>query len=175
MAADTTDLFFHPVRLRVIQLMLGGQPWTTSQLAAALADVPQATLYRHVAILAEADVLNTVDERRVRGSVERTYVLGEGVGTLGADELRAMPPESHRRAFSAFVAGLLDQFDRYTQAPNIDLERDGVSYRQTALWLTDAELFDLAGEIHASISRRARNTEQGGRSRRLLTQIVLPG
>ena len=40
-----------------------------------LPDIPQATLYRHIAVLADAEVLEVADERRVRGAVERSYRL----------------------------------------------------------------------------------------------------
>lgn len=39
------DLLLHPVRLRVVQALLG-QEMTPQQLVDALGDVPQATLYR---------------------------------------------------------------------------------------------------------------------------------
>ena len=38
----------------------------------------------------------------------------------------------------AFVAGLLGDFDRYLARGDIDLLRDGVSYRLAGLWLDDA-------------------------------------
>jgi hypothetical protein len=49
-----------------------------------------------------------------------------------------------------------------------------VSYRQLALWLTDAELSDLADEVGQCIARRAANRPGGGRTRRLISQIVIP-
>lgn len=45
--SDVARLIGHPVRLRVI-IALGGRTLTTKQLAEALPDVAQATLYRHV-------------------------------------------------------------------------------------------------------------------------------
>jgi len=47
-------------------------------------------------------------------------------------------PEDHRQAFIAFVAGLLSDFDRYlARDQEVDLLRDGVSYRLMGLWLAD--------------------------------------
>lgn len=48
----TADLILHPVRLRIVRAFLSGRPLTTSALGAELADVPPASLYRHVARLA---------------------------------------------------------------------------------------------------------------------------
>src|SRR5215467_1711411 len=52
----SADLLLHPVRLRIVQAFLGDRALTTSALAGELADVPPASLYRHVAKLVRAGV-----------------------------------------------------------------------------------------------------------------------
>ena len=71
----SADLLLHPVRLRIVKAFLGERALTTGQLAEELEDVPSGSLYRHVALLVKAGVLQVVAERRVRGAVERTYML----------------------------------------------------------------------------------------------------
>ena len=90
-------------------------------------------------------MLSVVSERRVRGALERTYVLRLAAATINLDELERMSREDHRQAFMAFVAGLLGAFDRYLSHDNIDLLRDGVTYRMAGLWLDDAELAEASG------------------------------
>src|SRR3984957_15691289 len=110
---DSADLLLHPVRLRIIQAFLGDRALTTSQLASELSDVPAGSLYRHVALLADAGVLQVVAERRVRGVVERTYTIRLASAHIGPAEAAAMTPAEHKQAFMAFTAGLLADFDRY--------------------------------------------------------------
>src|SRR5437763_14481121 len=109
----TANLLLHPVRLRIVEAFLGDRALTTSDLAAELADVPSASLYRHVARLVDAGVLAVVAERRVRGALERTYVLRLSPATVGLDEVAAMSADDHRQALKAFVAGPLGASDRY--------------------------------------------------------------
>src|SRR3712207_9495280 len=71
----TADLLLHPVRLRIVQAFLGDRTLTTADLRTELTDVPAATLYRHVGVLAEAGVLVVVGERGVRRAAERGYRL----------------------------------------------------------------------------------------------------
>ncbi len=71
----SADLLLHPVRLRVVQVLLGDRVLTTGELHEELPDVPAATLYRHVGLLADAGVLAIVSERKVRGAAERRYRL----------------------------------------------------------------------------------------------------
>jgi DNA-binding transcriptional ArsR family regulator len=174
MPSPTTDLLLHPVRLRLLQSLLGGEELTTSELASRLPDVPAATLYRHVARLADAGVLQVVRERAVRGTVERTFALDLAATQVREEELRTMTRDEHRQAFTVFVAGLLGAFDRYLDHDDLDLVRDGVSYRQTALWLSDAELEDLVSELGERVRRRMAQRPAPGRTRRLLTTVLLP-
>ena len=127
--ASSADLLLHPVRLRIVQAFRGDRELTTLQLSAELSDVPAASLYRHVARLVDADVLQVVAERRVRGAVEQTYVLRPAAASISADEIAKMSAENHRQAFMALVAGLLADADRYLQCPRIDPLRDGGSYQ----------------------------------------------
>lgn len=176
----TADLLLHPVRLRVVQALLGDRALTTGELHAELPDVPAATLYRHVGVLAGAGVLQVVAERRVRGSTERTYRLVADAASVGPEEAATMTAEEHRRAFGTFVAALLADFDRWVDraadAPGgLDPARDGVGYRVAGLWLDDEEFTGLLEEVRQVLRARMANEPGGHRVRRLVGTVFLPG
>ena len=171
----SADLLLHPVRLRIIQAFLGDRALTTGELRAELPDVSPASLYRHVAMLVGAGVLSVAAERRVRGAIERTYVLRVAAATINLDEVERMSHEDHRQAFMAFVAGLLGDFDRYLARDNVDVLRDGVGYRIAGLWLDEAENAELARELTRVIQPRLANGPRPGRRRRILGTVMLLG
>lgn len=171
----SADLLLHPVRLRILQSFLGDRALTTSQLSAELADVPPASLYRHVARLVDGGVLQVVAERRVRGAVERTYVLRLASARVGPDELAAMSIDDLRQMFTAFVAGLLGDIERYLRRGDVDLLRDRVSFGVEGLWLDDAEYLELLIDLYRVLDSRRRNMPGQGRHRRLLASMLLPG
>jgi DNA-binding transcriptional ArsR family regulator len=171
----TADLLLHPVRLRIVQAFLGDRALTTSALAAELSDIPPASLYRHVAKLVDAGVLAVVAERRVRGALERTYVLRLSAAAIGPDELAEMSVEDHRQAFMAFVAALLGDYDRYLASGDIDLIRDGVTYRIAGLWLDDSEFLAMMRDLTKVLAARLTNAPKPGRTRRILGYVLLPG
>jgi hypothetical protein len=171
----SADLLLHPVRLRIVQAFLGDRALTTTELRTELPDVPAASLYRQVARLVDGGVLAVVAERRVRGAVERTYVLRTSAASVGLDELATMTPDEHRQAFLAYVAGLIGDFDRYLAQGDIDLLRDGVSYRLAGMWLDDAELTELARELITAVQPRLANAPRAGRKRRIFATVLLPG
>jgi hypothetical protein len=173
----SADLLLHPVRLRVVQAFLGDRVLTTTDLRAELPDVPAASLYRHVGVLAEAGVLTVVGERKVRGAAERSYRLVTEAASVGAGDAAAMSPEQHRRAFATFVAGLLADFDRYLDRSGADPDfaRDGVGYRHVALWQTDEEFTAFLGELRALLRERMAAGPGNGRRRRIVSTVLLPG
>jgi hypothetical protein len=172
---SSADLLLHPVRLRIVQAFLGDRALTTAQLSSELSDVPAASLYRHVARLVDAGVLQVVAERRVRGAVERTYVLRTVAASIGLDEIASMSIEEHRQAFMAFVAGLLADADRYLQRENFDPLRDGVGYRIAGMWLDDAEYADMLRDLVRVLQPRLANAPRKGRRRRILGTVLLLG
>jgi len=172
---SSADLLLHPVRLRIVQAFLGDRALTTGELRRELPDVPAGSLYRHVARLVDAGVLSVVGERRVRGAVERTYVLRAAAARIGLDELAKMTPEEHRQAFLAFVAGLIGDAERYLARGDVDPLRDGASYNLAGLWLDDAEFSDFMRELLTVIQPRVANAPKPGRRRRILATVLLPG
>jgi hypothetical protein len=170
----SADLLLHPVRLRIVKAFLGDRALTTSQLAAELDDVPSGSLYRHVALLTEAGVLQVVAERRVRGAVERTYTLRLFAARIDPAEARAMTAEQHSEAFTAYVAGMLADADRYLASSPEDPIRDGADYQVGALWLTDAEFAELLRDLSIVFRPRLANPPGKGRRRRMVYTAFLP-
>jgi Helix-turn-helix domain len=171
----SADLLLHPVRMRIVHAFLGDRALTTSQLRSELPDVPAGSLYRHVAKLVEGGVLNIVGERRVRGAVERTYVLRTSAARVNLDEVAKMTPDELRQIFLAFIAGLIGDFDRYLSRGDVDPVRDGADFRIAGMWLDDAEFIQLLQELMRVLQPRIANPPKPGRTRRILTTVLLPG
>jgi predicted DNA-binding transcriptional regulator YafY len=161
--------------LRILKAFLGDRALTTGQLAAELEGVAPASLYRHVALLVRAGVLQVVAERRVRGSVERTYTLRLLAASVGPDEAAQMTVEEHAQAFRVFVAGLVADFDEYLARGTPDFGRDGVGYSGGAMWLTDAEYAEFVRGVAALVQPRFANAPAKGRRRRMVYSVFLPG
>jgi hypothetical protein len=170
----SADLLLHPVRLRIVKAFLGDRALTTKQLAAELPDVPAGSLYRHVARLTDAGVLQVVAERRVRAVIERTYTLRMYAAQMQPEEIAAMTPNEHANAFLAYVAGLLGDFDRYIATEPEHPGEDGAGYRVAAMWLTDTELAEYMRDLARISQARLANAPAEGRRRRTLYTVLLP-
>lgn len=173
---DTAQLL-HPVRVRVVQRMLGGRQLTTAQLSQELPDVPTATLYRHIAALAGGGILRVVEQRQVRGGTERTYALNEPALRPPPREDAALTSEQHLAGITAVLAGVLGDAERYldrTTEPG-QHRSDQLGYQQLALWLTDDEFAGLVQAMNTVLGPLLANSPGPGRTRRLLTTLIIPG
>lgn len=174
MASTRADVLLHPLRLRIMQAFIGGEHRTTAELAQVLDDVPQASLYRHIAVLANAGVLQVVEERRVKGAMERVYALRQQGVVLTADELAGASPDDHLRYFVTFAGTLIGDFSRYLSRPQIDLEADGVGYRTVGLHLDDEEFAEFVRRLRELEREMAARRPRSGRRRRLFATVLLP-
>lgn len=160
--------------MRILQCFTGQRPITAQRLHELLPDVPQATLYRHLNKLTEAGLLTIINKRKVRGATEKTFALSEQNMHVLPAELAMLSREEHLRYFSAFLAAVISDFQRYLQQDQIDLIADGVGYRQVSLYLSDEEFVQLAQNINAAILPAIKNEPAPGRRLRKLTSIVIP-
>ena len=59
------EIVMKPARQRIFQYFLLHETGTVKEVKKALSDVPNASLYRHIKILADNSILMVVDENRI--------------------------------------------------------------------------------------------------------------
>lgn len=173
MEKNKLDLVLHPVRMRII-MALAGQARTSAEISAELEDVPQATLYRHIHQLHEAGILEVVEERKVRNTIERVFTLKSGTAYASADELAEFTPEEHLQYFSGFLLTLLDDFSRFLQRANLPTELDQIGYQKLPLYVSPAEFADLSKSLNAALLPYLSNEPSVERHRRILALVTIP-
>jgi DNA-binding transcriptional ArsR family regulator len=168
------DLILHPVRLQIL-VALGGTEKTIAQIAQALPEVAQATLYRHMSALVDGGILKITDETPIRGTVERTYALADdNIARLNAEDIAGLTIEEHQRYFSIFAAMLLTSFSRYLEATDSpDYARDGVGYHITELHINPDEYGEFAERLSEALAPYL--TAAPGTKRTLFSTILIPG
>ena len=74
---ELAEIVMNPARQRIFQYFLLHETGTVEEIRKALPDIPSASLYRHIKILADSSILMVVGENRIRGTVESVYQLNE--------------------------------------------------------------------------------------------------
>ncbi|MDG4823270.1 helix-turn-helix domain-containing protein [Asanoa sp. WMMD1127] len=173
MNENTARTLLHPVRLRIVSEFTGGQR-TVRELAEALPDVPQATLYRHVAALLEGGVLQQVGERAARGPSERIYRVAQGADRIPAEEVDSLSAAEHRRVFSVFAASLVDSFAAYVDSGKAVPSADGLSYNRAVVNLSTKEMDAFGKRFGALVAEVLAIPPARHRRRYHLASCVIP-
>lgn len=173
MKNSKTKLILHPVRMKITQSLLNGQKLNVQQIAERLRDVPQATLYRHLNKLLEAEVIEVVQENQIRGTVEKVYGLKQQSIT-SQEELLSLSKDQHLELFLTFTTQLLSLYENYLNQEDVDLMRDGVSYRVANLYLSEEENLELIKNIGMLIQKAMLNEPSAKRIARNFATIVIP-
>lgn len=145
-------------------MALAGRHLSAGELAQELGDVPPATLYRHINRLAEGGLLEVVEERPVRNTIERVYTLKPGAAHAGQAEFSRLSPEEKLRYFVSYLLSLLDDYARYLNQPGVASQPGPEGYQKFPLYLTAHEFGEMVQELNQVILPRTAN--QPGDKRR---------
>jgi DNA-binding transcriptional ArsR family regulator len=173
MPPSRVEVIIHPVRLRIL-MAVAGREMTPQQLAAALPDIPQATLYRHINTLHKAGVLRVVRETPMRGAVERVYELVQEASLIPKEEWAQIAPADHLRYFTQFSANLLNLARLYLQQAEVPLDKDLFWYRTTILQLSEADSAAFRQALLELIQEFATRRAAPGSKRAYFTTIAIP-
>ena len=144
MSKDIYEVLLNPTRVRIMQTLILGarETITAGEICELLSDVPRTTLYRHINVLIEANVLHVAAERKVRGSVERTL-------SLNAAEIEKLrDAEDVPQVAFRFLMLTYAKFERYFR----DKDRaapDRIFLRNAVMMLTDQEFDGFLSELRA--------------------------
>lgn len=167
------NLILHPVRMKIVQTLIGKKELNVQQIQARLKEVPQASLYRHLNKLLEADVIQVVKENQIRGTVEKIYSLNENEQS-NIEDLQKLSKDEHLNLFITFMTHVLGQYETYLQQEEIDLVKDGVSYRQAMIYLTDQERQEFITELSQVFMKVIENEPTNERRALNISTIMIP-
>ena len=171
-----TDLLIHPIRLRIITAMTGDLV-TAKDLAKALPDIPQTTLYRHINILVEGGLIEVVDKIPQRGTVERVFSF-KIPPSLSREDLTGLSKEEYRQAFTLILTTILQEamnsLDNLPDGKEIDLLGVGYQFSQIQLNLDQDEYTKLNNEILELMLDAAKKKPGTDRKKRIFTYLFIP-
>jgi DNA-binding transcriptional ArsR family regulator len=174
MTQKRRDILLHPIRMRIFSEVTGGNA-TAKTIGAAMPDVPQATLYRHINKLVETGFLKVVEEIPIRGTVERVYSIG--ASGLLPEELRGMGTDELRMATNMILGGLLADFERYIESRQVDLLdpiAEGFDFTKSQIHLSDEEFFQLREDLWTILQPVIHHKPSPDRRRRIFSFLFIP-
>ena len=162
---EMAEVVMNPVRQRIFQYLLVHETGTVKEIRKALPDVPSASLYRHMKILVENDILTVVGENRIRGTVESIYQLNKSA--LEIDD-------ADGSAVQSALLGISASFAKYFSGDHVDPKKDMLLMTTCTLTLTDAEFMDFLSEINRTAMKYMDIGVKEGSKPRQITLISAP-
>ena len=162
---EIAEVVMNPIRQRIFQYFLLHETGTVKELKKALSDIPNASLYRHIKILADHSILIVVGENRIRGTVESVYRLNK--------DALATEDESGNTVQMSLLS-ICASFARYFAGGNADPKRDMLLLTNCTLLLTDEEFSGFLSEINEITLRYMKAETTEGSKTRQITLISAP-
>lgn len=162
---ELAEIVMNPVRQRIFQYFLLHETGTVKEIRKALPDIPSASLYRHIKILADSSILMVVGENRIRGTVESVYRLNKD----------AMAAEDETgNAVQMSLLSICASFVKYFSTGHADPQKDMLLLTSCTLLLTDEEFSEYLSEINQVTVKYMKQAPSESSKMRGITFISAP-
>ena len=151
---NKTEVLIHPVRLSILQYLCIHKKATTSEIISSLPAVSKASIYNHIRLLEQNQIIEVVQENRIRGTIEKIY------------SLKKVAKNNDFNAILTFLLSLLSDFQKYYEKepdPTKDMLFAGRDY----LLLTDAEYQQFIQDHEKLCQKYYRKNSPGAKLRNI--------
>lgn len=138
---DFSKILLNPVRHRIIQYYTLHESATVKQLSVDLNDIPIASLYRHMKVLSDHNILLKVAERKTRGTMEVLYSLNPSWNCTSDNNERNVQVQR-------ILADISARYNEYFAKENADSKSDFIFSTSAVMMLTDEEFKDYLKRVN---------------------------
>lgn len=128
-------VLLHPIRSRLFALLHRG-PTTVDDLIRLMPDVPTGSLYRHLNLLVESDLVVVTGKQGVRGPKARIFSIGPEKGFFTEEERSEVGPAEMAQLITSVSDAVTQAGYAWTAHPDFDLDHPGSAVVVSALDLT---------------------------------------
>ena len=174
---ERIDLIIHPVRLRILQTLLG-EELTTQEISERLPEIPTSSIYRHLRLLLEAGMITVAEAKLVHGIREKVYRL-EQAPRLTEEHTENLTAEGHFRYFTIYALTLLRDFADYLrraqeEGGTVDAAADFAGYTEARFYATDEELQRFQEALNQALLPLLENQPGERRKRHKVAVVAQP-
>ena len=163
-----------PINARLILEIKEREQATASQLLEKLSDIPQATLYRRLQKMLADDVLKIVEERPIRGTVEKVYALNYDLDKKWEEMGSTNDGKTYMQFVMYHTLGILREFAEYTAKENLNIGGDATGLFIAPVYATNEELITTLNKIVGLLTELKDNKPGGERRLRNVCITITP-
>ena len=162
---EMVEVVMNPVRQRIFQYLLIHKKGTVKEIKKELQDIPSASLYRHVKILADHSIITVVEENRIRGTIESVYQINEKAFESGDQDSTAV---------QMALLSICAKFAKYFSGDHVDPKKDMLLLTNCTLTLNDDEFMGYLSEINEITLKYMKKNNREKSKIRQITLISAP-
>ncbi|MFF5995617.1 helix-turn-helix domain-containing protein [Lysinibacillus sp. KU-BSD001] len=171
------EVLMHPVRMKILQALMQNKEGglSTLEMITVIKDVPQATLYRHIQILVDENIIHVIKERKVRSVTEKFYSLHEGAARLNDADWKGLSKEQKINYISNYQLVLLSQYQHYLQSlEDKAQDEDSATFSFIELTLTDEQFTYFHQELNGLVTKyyQMNNLTEEAETRTIAINII---
>lgn len=164
---ELSKIILNPIRHRIIQYYTMHEDATVGQLSRVLNDIPIASLYRHVNILAENQIILKKDERKIRGTIEVLYQINPNWN-------HSTDNDDRNADIQAVLMDISNNYNVYFADEAADPGKDMIFSSSAVLMLTDEDFKEYLMKLNDITKEYLEKEEKTGSKQRRLIQFSLP-
>ena len=172
-----SDLIMHPVRFRIMRA-IGRDKVTTQDISDRLPDVPKSSIYRHLKMLLDGNMVMVAETRTVNGIQEKQYQLAQRP-YLAAADVQNLSADEHIEMFTTYIMTVLQGYAAYVDNAvatkgKVDMLTDRVGFTEVEFYASLAEFDQLQIDIQTAVAQLINNQAGNGRKKRKLSFVTHP-
>lgn len=174
MPNQITKHLANPVRGKILFEIYSEEKQTAKQLLEKFHDIPQPTLYRYLRMMLSDGTLKIVEEKQVRGTVEKTYSIAvDLVGDIKRI-LETNDKDGLMQLFTVYMTGITKEFKEYLKQEQVDFSNDGMLFQIAPVYATTEELHEALKAYSGAIEKLMKNKPDSKRKLRNICTIITP-
>ena len=147
---DKAEVLLHPVRMKIVRTLMGynKEGLTPLDMVKIIQNVSQATLYRHIQKLADANIIRVLKEEKVRAVTEKYYVVNIEETSISPQEWEAYSIEEKLDYFFYFQIALFNQYQTYLNNIKKEDIKDSSTLSVVDIQLDDQAFQDFQADLN---------------------------
>jgi len=175
---NKVEVLMHPVRMKISQALLRNKEngLTPLEMVKIIKDVPQATLYRHIQVLLDSEIIHVMKEKKVKSVSEKYYALNEEKLKLDQDEWNQASPQEKLDFVSFYQLSLMTQYQNYLEKIE-DHSHDGATFSLVELKMNDGDFLNFQNELKEILTKyylSTRNQDEKDTPVRTIAVTIIP-
>jgi len=175
--SNKTEIIMHPVRMKICQALMRNKEngLTPLEMIKIIKDVPQATLYRHIQIMVDSNIIRVIKEKKVKSVSEKYYVLNEEAARLDEAEWKEASIEEKLNYISTYQLLLMTQYQNYLKKlEEQNRQEDRATFSVVELKINEEHFLQFQDELNELMTKyyNATNKEIDGPVRTIAITII---